>query len=85
MWEYECALYVAFRGGDEPVLLSYSSFKTKTLFEHESNEDIGFKVRLRDMTDKEKQNAEEKKRQMVELLSKGGPITSGNPFIGENK
>jgi len=73
--EFKCSLYVAFRGGDEPSLFYYDSLKTKTIFEYESNEDIGFKVRLRDMTDKEKQNAEEKKRQMVELLSGGGPIT----------
>lgn len=73
--EFKCSLHVAFRGGDPPYLLSYSTIKTETIFEYESNEDIGFKVRLRDMTDEEKQNAEEKKRQMVELLSGGGPIT----------
>jgi len=51
--EFECSLYVAFRGGDPPYLLSYDMLGTKTCFEYESNEDIGFKVRLRDMTDKE--------------------------------
>lgn len=51
LWEHESHLYVAFRGCSH--LFSYSSFKTKTLFEHESNEDTGFKVRLRDMTDQE--------------------------------
>lgn len=75
--EFKCSLYVAFRGGDIP--LSYSSFETKTIFEYESNEDIGFKVRLRDKTDKEyleeKQAREESDRQMRQLLSGGGPIT----------
>lgn len=74
--EHQCILYAAFRGGDP---FSYSSFKTKTVFEYESNEDIGFKVRLRDMTDKEyleeKQAREESARQIRQLLSGGGPIT----------
>ena len=76
---HQCILYTAFRGGDERSLYTYDSFETKTVFEYESNEDIGFKVRLRDKTDKEyleeKQAREESDRQMRQLLSGGGPIT----------
>jgi len=87
--EFENSLYVAFRGGDQPVLLSYSSFETKTLFEYESNEDIGFKVRLRDMTDQEYEEKmrvwEDTKAEILERLEKGLHITNGNPFVGESK
>jgi hypothetical protein len=56
LWEHESHLEAAFRGGRQ--FLSYSGFEIKTVFEYESNEDIGFKVRLRDMTDQEKQARE---------------------------
>jgi|DEB0MinimDraft_6_1074348.scaffolds.fasta_scaffold07548_9 hypothetical protein len=51
-FEHKSHLYVAFRG------CSHLFSNTKTFFEHESNEDIGFWVRLRDMTDQEKQARE---------------------------
>lgn len=72
-FEHKSHLYAAFRG------CSHLFSKTETVFEYESNEDIGFKVRLRDMTDQEylekKQAREESDRQMRQLLSGGGPIT----------
>lgn len=51
--EFQEFLYVAFRGGDQPRLWNYHSLDTKTCFEYESNKDIGFKIRLRDMSHQE--------------------------------
>lgn len=70
---HNCHLYAAFRGGRP--LLSYSGFDTKTVFEYKSNEDIGFWVRLRDMTDQEYLEKKQAKEEMSKLLSGGGPIT----------